>query len=39
MCLTHAQVLAINFVSSRAKGRSHLGASELTINSILIAAD
>jgi len=32
MNLTHAQVSAINFVSSRAKGCSHLGASELTIN-------
>ena len=32
MCLTYAQLSAIDFVSSRAKGRSHLGASELTIN-------
>lgn len=32
MCLTHAQVLAIEFVSSRAKGHPYLGKSELTIN-------
>lgn len=32
MYLTHAQVSAIDFVSSRAKGDPYLGISELTIN-------